>query len=136
MPPIFRQVSFPPFRPITLGEAIPDRAPPLVAVGDHRAVIAHPTADTDSIFVEWDTGKRVCALEFLYRSTKVVGEAVAGYEAYLGADRQHTVADSAGQRVERWVWTDQATMFEFSSLGTGEKPTRIWSILRDRAGLR
>ena len=133
-PPIFREVGFPPFSPITLGVPIPERAPPMVAVSDHRAAIARSFADTDSIFVEWDAEKRVRALEFLYRPTKGVGEAVSDYETYLGADRQHTVADSAGHRLERWSWKDQVTMFEFSWLGTGEKPTRIWSILRDRAG--
>ena len=134
-PPIFRQVSFPPFSAITLGEPLPERAPPTVLIGLRRAAFAHPLGDADSIFVEWDTGKRVRVVEFLYPSTKSVSKAVADYEALLGVDRQHVVTDSAGQRLERWLWRDQATMFELSSLTVGEKPTRVWSILRDRIGL-
>jgi hypothetical protein len=133
-PPVFRQVSFPPFSAITLGEPLPERAPPTVLVGLRRAAFAHPFGDTDSIFVEWDAGKRVRVVEFLYPSTKSVSKAVEDYEALLGVDAQHAVADSAGQRLERWSWRDQATMFEFSSLTVGEKPMRVWSILRDRTG--
>lgn len=134
-PPIFRQVSFPPYRAITLGEPLPDRAPPTVHIGPRRAALAQPMGDTDSIFVEWDAGKRVRVLEFVYPSTKSVSKAVEDYEGILGVEEQHAVADSAGQRLERWSWRDQATTFEFSFLTVGEKPTRVWSMLRDRAGL-
>lgn len=133
-PPIFRQVSFPPFGAITLGEPLPQRAPPTVSLGLRRAAVAHPFGDADSIFVEWDAGKRVRLLEFLYPTTKSTSMAVDDYEGLIGVDEQHVVADSAGQRLERWLWKDQATMFEFSSLTVGEKPKRVWSILRDRAG--
>jgi len=131
-PPIFRQVGFPPFRAVTLGEPLPHGAPPTVPVGLYRAAFARPLGGSDSIFVEWDADKRVRALEFVYPSTKSVSEAVADYEALIGVDEQHAVADSAGQPLERWVWRDQATMFEFSSLTAAQKPTRVWSILRDR----
>jgi hypothetical protein len=135
-PPIFRQVSFPPFSAITLGEPLPERAPPTVLIGPRRAAFAHPFGDTDSIFVEWDdAGKRVRAVEFLYPATKSISRAIDDYEALLGLDNQRSVVDSAGQRLERWLWRDQATMFELSSLTVGEKRTRVWSILRDRTGL-
>jgi hypothetical protein len=133
-PPIFRQVSFPPFRAITLGEPLPERAPPTVPIGLRRAALAQPLGDTDSILVEWDAGKRVRLFEFVYPSIKSVSKAVEDYEGILGVEQEHAVADSAGRRLERWSWKDQATTFEFSSLTAGEKPTRVWSILRDRAG--
>jgi hypothetical protein len=130
-PPIFRQVSFPPFDAITLGEPLPLRVPPMVRTGPRRAAFAQ-LGDADSIFVEWDAGNRVRVLEFLYPSTKSVAKAVDDYEGIIGVDEQHAVVDSAGQRLERWSWKDQATMFEFSSLMAGEKLTRVWSVLRDR----
>jgi hypothetical protein len=133
-PPIFRQVSFPPFDAITLGQPLPRRVPPMVRTGPRRAAFAQRLGDADSIFVEWDAGNRVRVLEFLYPSTKSVTKAVEDYEGIIGVDEQHAVADSAGQRLERWSWKDQATMFEFSSLRAGEKLTRAWSVLRDRTG--
>jgi hypothetical protein len=133
-PPIFREVSFPPYSAITLGEPLPRGAPPTVAVGQRRAALANRLGDTDSIFVEWDAGMRVRAIEFVYPSTKSVSKAVADYEALIATDERHTIADSAGQHLERWLWTDRATMFEFSSLTVGEKATRVWSILRDQTG--
>jgi len=135
-PPIFRRVSFPPFDTITLGEALPQRPPPTVSVGPRRAAFAQRLGDADSIFVEWDAGKRVRVLEFLYPSTKSVTKAAEDYEGLIGVDERHAVSDSAGQRLERWSWRDQATTFELSSLTGGGKSTRVWSILRDRAHSR
>jgi hypothetical protein len=130
-PPIFRQVSFPPYSAITLGEPLPKGAPPIVTVGPRRAALANRLGDTDSIFVEWDAGMRVRAIEFVYPSTKSVSKAVADYEGLIAADERHTVADSAGQRLERWLWMDQQTTFEFSFVTVGENPARLWSILHD-----
>jgi hypothetical protein len=75
---------------------------------------------------------RVRLIEFVYPLTKSVSKAVADYEALIAPDERHTVADSAGQRLERWLWRDQATTFEFSSLTVGKNLTHVWSILRDR----
>ena len=130
--PIFRQITFQPFAPITLGEPLPQRAPRTIAVRPGRVALALQSfGDTDSIYVDQRADGTVAGLEFVYPATKDIAAAIADYRRLLGEPAHHVVPDSAGARVERWRWNDSATLFEFTTLRTSKAIIRVWSALRD-----
>jgi hypothetical protein len=133
--PVFREVTFPPYAPIRLGEPLALRTPRTVALPDGRLRFAEgPFGDADSVYVQLAAG-RVAVLTFIYPRSKRVDAALASYDSSLGSG-SHAVTDSAGGRLERSVWQDSLTRFEFSRLTSGAGGAgmpRIWSMLVDRA---
>jgi len=130
--PIFREVTFPPYEPIRLGEPLALKTPRTVAMPDGRLTFAEgPFGDTDSVYVQLAAG-RVAVLTFIYPRSKQVDAALASYDSSLGSGA-HAVTDSAGGRLERSVWQDSLTRFEFSRLTSGGGSPRVWSTLVDRA---
>lgn len=131
IPKIFREVTFQPFAPITLGEAFPEHGPRRVAVGPGRAALAlQGFGDTDSVYVDSNSDLTVRALEFVYPRKKDIPAAVTEYEQSLGVANQ-AATDSAGQRLLRWTWRDSNTEFQFSVLKSPQAISRVWSGLRD-----
>jgi hypothetical protein len=131
-PKIFRQVTFQPFAPITLGRPLPGRAPRTIPVRPGRvALTLHDFGDSDSVYVDSNSDFTVRALEFVYPRTKDIRAAVADYEQFLWPAHQ-AATDSARQRLQRWTWRDSDTEFQLSVLGSSHAVGRVWSVLRDR----
>jgi hypothetical protein len=135
--PVFREVTFQPYAPIRLGEPLALKTPRTVALPDGRLTFAEgpfgggTDGNVDSVYVKLDAG-RVAALTFIYPRSKQVDAALASYDSSLGSG-SHAVTDSAGGRLERSVWQDSLTRFEFSRLTSGASAPRVWSTLVDRS---
>jgi hypothetical protein len=131
-PRIFREVTFEPSAPITLGKPLPSGAPRTVPLRGGRAALAvQGFGDTDSIYVDTPPKGIVTRLEFVYPSSKNLYTALVSYRQTLGP-ATHVSSDSASGRLDRWTWSDSATVCEFSAFRPGAGTQRLWSTLRDR----
>ena len=131
-PRIFREVIVAPYEPIRLGEPLALKTPRTVALPDGRLALAEGAVpNADSVYVNLAAG-RVATLTFIYPRSINVDAALASYDSSLGWG-SHAVTDSAGGRLERSVWQDSLTRFEFSRLTSDAGAPRIWATLVDRS---
>jgi hypothetical protein len=129
---IFREVQFPPYAPIRLGEAIRSNAPPGQRRGTDRIVLSG-FGGTDSITIQLDRSSHVVALRFVYPDWRSYSSLVDGYLAVLEQPASRVDADSAEGRIERAVWQDSLTRFELRRFSRGEKTLSLTSLLTDRS---
>jgi hypothetical protein len=132
---IFREVQFPPYAPIRLGEAIRSNAPPGQRRGTDRIVLSG-FGGTDSITIQLDRSSHVVALRFVYPDWRSYSSLVDGYLAVLGQPASRVDADSAEGHIERAVWQDSLTRFELRRFSRGEKTISLTSLLADRSPTR
>jgi hypothetical protein len=128
--PIFRDVEFPPYNAIRLGEVLPPHAPPGQSRNKHRLVLAG-FGGTDSIAVALDDSGHVTALEFVYPVWSDYPQQLRQYTATLGRPALQQSRDSAGGSIERTLWQDAHTRFELLLFARGGAIAVFTSMLSD-----
>jgi len=129
---IFREVQFPPYDPIRLGEAIRSNAPPGERRGTDRMVLSG-FGGTDSITIQLDKSSHVVALLFVYSNSSSYSSLLDSYLAVLGQPASRTDADSAEGRIDRAVWHDSLTRFELRRFSRGDTTLSLTSSLSNRS---
>ena len=128
--PVFREVQFPPYASIRLGESMWPNSPPGQRGGEDRIVLSG-FGGTDSIAIQLDRSGHVVALQFVYPNSSSYSSFIDGYLASLGQPTSRLATDSAGGRVERAVWQDSLTRFELRQFSRGARTVSLTALLSD-----